>query len=271
MREAQALDLAAASLVRAGCPAAFHDARLLLRDVLDEYPAAVATAALPPNAVDKLMNAVAARADRRPLAYVRGRASFRGLDMTVDDRVFVPRPETELLVESALDIPLGARVLEPCTGSGAVAVALAVERPDLDITASDVSGDALAIAQENAVRHQARVRFFCADGIAAVPGDEFDAVVCNPPYVAETDRGTGALPPELERHEPGQAFWAGTHGLDLYPRLVGQLADSVRWAAFEVGDGQDPAVERLLAGRGLAVRTRCRTAAGAVRVVVAVR
>lgn len=271
MREARALGLAAASLVRAGCPAALHDARLLLRDVLDEYPAAVAKATLPPNAVDKLMNAVAARADRRPLAHVRGRTSFRGLEMTIDDHVFVPRPETELLVETALDIPLGARVLEPCTGSGAVAIALAVERPDLDITASDVSGDALDVAQTNAARHQARVRFFCADGIAAVPGGGFDAVVCNPPYVAETDRGTGALPPELERHEPGRAFWAGTHGLDLYRRLIDQLADSVCWAAFEVGDGQDAAVGQLLAERGLMVRHRCKTPGGAVRVVVADR
>lgn len=224
-----------------------------------------------PDRAEVPMAAAVARAQRRPLAYVRRRTRFRGLEIAVDERVFVPRPETELLVEAALDIPAGAWVLEPCTGSGAVAIALALERPDLEVTASDVSSDALDVARHNARRLGAPLRLVHADGIAAVPGAPFDAVVCNPPYVAEAQRGTRTLPPELEHHEPGGAFWAGADGLDLLRRLIGELDEHVLWAAFEVGDGQDEPVGRLLAGRGLRVSDRRLAPGGCVRVVVAGR
>ncbi len=217
------------------------------------------------------MSLVYRRAERRPLAHVRGRTQFRDVEVLVDDRVFVPRPETALLVDAAHGIPVGARVLEPCTGSGAVAVALALERPDLSVTASDVSAAAVDVARRNAVRHNVPVDVVHADGIAGVPGGPFDAVVCNPPYVAEADRSTGLLPPELERHEPGTAFWAGVDGLDAFRRLIAKLPDSVRWVAFEVGDAQDESVAWLLAGQCLSVKDRLRAPSGAVRVVVAER
>jgi release factor glutamine methyltransferase len=271
VRRAEALHHVSGLLVRAGCPAPLDDARQLLGDIVQEQPTDGPAGDLSPAAIDSLMSGVAKRVERQPLAHIRGRTVFRGLEMAVDPRVFVPRSETELLVEAARDLPAGASVLEPCTGSGAVAIALALERPDLDVTASDVSGDALDIARRNAVRYSAPVRFFRADGIASVPGGAFDAVVCNPPYVSETDRGTGVLPPELERHEPGQAFWAGIDGLALHERLIGELPDSVAWVAFEVGDGQDQKVEQLLGQRDLMVRDRHRTPGGSVRVVVAGR
>jgi release factor glutamine methyltransferase len=232
---------------------------------------AASTGYLSPVVVKEFMADVGERAQRRPLAHVRGRARFRNVDLVVDHRVFVPRQETELLVEAALGIPLGARVLEPCTGSGAVAIALALERPDLGITASDVSVDALRVARHNADRHHASVEFVRGSGISGVAAGPFDAVVCNPPYVAETDRGTGVLPPELERHEPGTAFWAGPDGMDLYRQLIGGLTDAVGWVAFEVGDGQHAGVEHLLERRGLLVGARRRAPSGDVRVVVAER
>ncbi len=188
---------------------------------------------------------VSERARRLPLAYVRRKASFRGLDLAVDQRVFVPRPETELLVEAAaLSVPVGSRVLEPCTGSGAIAVALSHERPDLDITASDTSRDAVDVRDEKCSETSStRIRVVHADGIARVPGGPVDAVVCNPPYVAENERGADTLPPELEHHEPGQAFWAGSDGLDAFsPPHPRALRHGTRWVGFEVGDGQHETV-----------------------------
>jgi release factor glutamine methyltransferase len=152
-----------------------------------------------------------------------------------------------------------------------VAIAVALECPDLRVTASDVSAGAVEIARINARRHQAKVDVLHAGGIAAVPGGPFEAVICNPPYVAEAERATGTLPPELERHEPGEAFWAGPDGLDLYRRLIDELSESTFWVAFEVGDGQDAPVEELLAARGLMVTNRWRVREGAVRAVVAKR
>ncbi|HWE09525.1 MAG TPA: HemK/PrmC family methyltransferase [Solirubrobacteraceae bacterium] len=271
MRPAEAFDRATAELARAGCPAARHDARLLLADVLADAAPDAPDGALSAAAVDAFMAAVNQRAARRPLAYVRSRTSFRGLDMAVDPRVFVPRAETELLVEAALTIPLRSRVLEPCTGSGAVAIALTLERPDLAVTASDVSPEALGVARHNAARLGAPVRIVHADGIAAVPGGPFEAIVCNPPYVAERQRGAGTLPPELEQHEPGGAFWAGADGLRMYERLIRELAEPIRWVAFEIGDDQEDAVAHLLSCGGFALSDRLRAPSGAVRVLVASR
>jgi release factor glutamine methyltransferase len=269
VRRAEALERATALLARAGCPNGPDDARLLFRDVVGDVAASAATAEVRPATVEEFMTLVGRRAERRPLAHVRRRTQFRSLELAVDDRVFVPRTETELLVDAARSIPVGARVLEPCTGSGAVAVAVALERPDLHVTASDVSADAVEIARQNAHLHQARMEVVHADGIAAVSGGHFDAVICNPPYVAETESCTGVLPPELERHEPGQAFWGGPDGLDLHRRLIGELSESTIWVAFEVGDGQGATVSQLLAGRGLAVTSHRWAPGGSVRVVVA--
>ena len=236
-------------LLASGVPEPERDARLLVDD-----------------AFETLQATVRRRAAREPLEYVRRRATFRGLELEVDARVFIPRPETELLVEAALRLPRGVAVVEPCTGSGAVALALKHERPDLDVTATDRNPDAVEVASANAGRLRLDVRFAVAEGIVG----SFDAVVCNPPYVAETQAGTGALPPELERHEPPEAFWAGADGLALYRRLIAQV-DAANFVAFEVGDGQADAVLALLAGRGLHCTRRLAAPSGATRVIVAER
>lgn len=212
----------------------------------------------------------AAGAAGEPLAYARGRAEFRGLELAVDRRVFIPRPATELLVEAALGLPHGARVLEPCTGSGAVALALKHERPDLVVTASDRSADALVVARANAARLGIDVVFLEADGIAAVPGGPWDAVVANPPYVAETEAGSGSLPVGIEYFEPPEAFWAGHDGLAVLRRLVGEL-EGVGWVAFEVGDGQAGAVGGMLRAVGFRSSDVLLTDAGQVRIVSAAR
>src|SRR3712207_1037425 len=154
--------------------------------------------------------------------------------LAVDPRVLVPRPETEHVVEAALALPHGARVVDVGTGSGAVALALKDERPDLDVHATDISVDALNVARGNAGALGLDVTFSVAD----LYEGEFDAVLSNPPYVADRDD----LPPEVVRHEPAQALFAGPDGLDVIRRLVARRPP---FLALEVGMGQAPAVAAL--------------------------
>lgn len=186
--------------------------------------------------------------DRAPVAYLLGTRGFRHLDLVVDPRVLVPRPETELLVEVGLELPHGARVLDVGTGSGAIALALADERPDLDITATDIDEDALAVARENARRLGLEVTFAAGDLLAAV-GGTFDAVLSNPPYIADGDRAT--LPPDVRAHEPSRALFAGPDGLDVYRRLIPQAAAAAPLVAVEVGAGQAQAVIGFMRDAGL--------------------
>jgi len=246
---------AAGELRAAGVPEPDADAELLVDDALR-----------------RLKEDVGRRAVREPLAYVRGEVVFRGLRLAVDERVFVPRPETELLVEATLAVPHGAAVLEPCTGSGAVALALKCKRPDLRVTATDHSPAAIAVARANAARLGLEVSFFVASGIAGAPGGPWGAIVSNPPYVGESEAGAGSLPPELENHEPPDAFWAGEDGLAVYRRLAGELACSAPvFLALEVGDRQADAVCALLAPARLYCTRRLAAPSGAIRVVVAER
>lgn len=181
--------------------------------------------------------------DREPVAYLVGSKGFRHLDLLVDPRVLIPRPETETLVEVAVEgLPAGAAVVDVGTGSGAVALALADERPDLEVTATDASADALDVARANATRLGLDVSFVQADVLAGL-GDDFDALVSNPPYVSDGDRA--ALAPEITRHEPAAALFAGADGLSVIRRLVGMLGSRLRFVALEVGAGQSGAVRAL--------------------------
>ena len=198
---------------------------------------------------------------REPVAYITGTKGFRRLDLRVDRRVLVPRPETELLVEWALEaLPRGARVVDVGTGSGAIALALKDERPDLDVVGTDLSAQALEVARANALRLGLEVAWAHGDLLAGVRAD---AVVSNPPYVEQG----AALAPELG-HEPGEALFAGPGGLEVYERLVPAAAGSgARWLCLEVGEGQAAAVRGLLpAGWDSAVR---RDLAGIERAVAA--
>ncbi|HEY4997230.1 MAG TPA: peptide chain release factor N(5)-glutamine methyltransferase, partial [Solirubrobacteraceae bacterium] len=195
----------------------------------------------------------------------------RRLELTVDPRALIPRPETELLVEVALEsLVAGARVLDLCTGSGAVALALKDERPDLHLSGSDLSEPALALARANAERLGLDVCWLHADLLDGIP-DEFDAVIANPPYVADRERAT--LAPEILRHEPPAALFAGEDGLVVIDEFLRQLAgrEQVETVALEVGAGQAANVAGLVGQAGFAEVECKRDLAGIDRVVIGVR
>jgi release factor glutamine methyltransferase len=211
---------------------------------------------------------VARRREREPVAYILGRRGFRRLELAVDHRVLIPRPETELLVEVALGLPEGARVLDVGTGSGAVALALKDERPDLRIAGSDASPDALEVAAANAACLGLEVEWAQADLLDGIDGP-WDAIVANPPYVAERDRDR--LAPEILRYEPLGALLAGPDGLDVIRRLVPAAAARTNLLALELGEGQADAVDELMRRAGFASVERHRDLAGIERVLVGSR
>jgi release factor glutamine methyltransferase len=271
IRIRDALDSATIPLRAAGIDTPELDAELLLaaavgvdRTTLYSDP----DRELPSEAIRPYQAMVARRREREPVAYIVGHKGFRRIELAVDPRVIVPRPETELLVEVALELPPESRVLDVGTGSGAVALALKDERPDLMVTGSDVSADALAVARANAERLGLAVAFTESDLLDAIDAD-VDAIVSNPPYVAERDRAT--LAPEITRHEPAHALFAGPDGLDVIRALVPAAAARAPWVALEVGAGQADAVEELMRAAGLGTVERHRDLAGIERVVVGTR
>jgi release factor glutamine methyltransferase len=251
-------------LDEAGCDTPRLDAELLLAEVLGVDRGRLVVDAgelLESQAHERFKALVARREAREPVAYILGRKPFRYLTLEVDRRVLVPRPETELLVEVGLTVPEGARVIDVGTGSGAVALALKHERPDLVVLGVDVSGDALEVARGNAARLGLDVEFALGDLLNGVDGP-VHAVLANLPYVAE---GVG-LPPEIERHEPPVALWGGPDGLDEIRRLVA-MAEGVPLIALEVGLAE--AVSTLLERAGFHSIEVLRDLAGRERVVVA--
>jgi release factor glutamine methyltransferase len=271
----EALDGAVTAISAAGCETPRLDAELLLAHVLGVSRARLLTdremMVTGPD-VRAVQNAVRRRAvEREPVAYITGGRAFRRLELAVDRRALIPRPETELLVELALaSLPTDARVLDVGTGSGAVALALADERPDLHVAGSDLSGDALALARANGERVGLRVEWLHADLLAGVP-DEYDAILSNPPYVAESERPS--LAPEIVRHEPLGALFAGADGLDCLRALIVQAAarERARTLALEHGAGQAAAVRELLAVAGFAEVRSERDLAGIERVTTGSR
>jgi release factor glutamine methyltransferase len=194
------------------------------------------------------------RAAHEPIQYILGEQEFFGLTFAVTPDVLVPRPETEHLVEALLarvrhNQPL--RIADIGTGSGAIAIALAVSLPQAQVTALDISPEALAIASSNAETHHVagRICFLKSDLLSAVSGESFDAIVSNPPYVAEVDRES--LEPQVREYEPHTALFAGPSGLDIYERLIPQAKEHLKpggWLLMEIGQGQRDALAQLLAG-----------------------
>ena len=190
-----------------------------------------------------------------PMQYITGETEFYGLPFQVNRDVLIPRPETEHLVEKALALAADferPRILDVGTGSGAIAVALAQKLPDAQITAVDLSAPALTVARGNAERNRVadRIRFVEGDLLAPVAGEQFEVIVSNPPYVAESDRAQ--LDVEVRDYEPGLALFAGS-GLDIYRRLIPDARTALVAGGFlvlEIGSGQDAAVAGLLAEAG---------------------
>jgi release factor glutamine methyltransferase len=266
-----ALAEATAALREAGCESPRLDAELLLAAALGVSRTRLhiePERLLRPEQAERFAGLLERRRDREPVAYILGMRAFRHIELAVDPRVLVPRPETELLVELARTLPRGARVADVGTGSGAIALALKQERPDLDVVATDLSAEALAVARANAGRLRLDVTFAEGDLLAGVNG-EFDAVLSNPPYVRDGERSS--LPPEVARHEPAGALFAGQDGFDLLRRLAVEATARAPWVAFELGAGQAPAVGGLLRAAGMARTTAHRDLAGIERVVVGER
>jgi len=271
----EALDGATTAIAAAGCETPRLDAELLLAHVLGVSRERLLTdrdLMVSGPDVRAVQDAVRRRAvEREPVAYITGVRAFRRLGLMVDRRALIPRPETELLVEVAVArLPAGARVLDVGAGSGAVALALADERPDLYVAGSDLSEDALRLARANGERLGLRVDWSHADLLVGVP-DEFDAILSNPPYVAESQRA--ALAPEIVRHEPPGALFAGPDGLDCIRALIAQVAarGQVRTIALEHGVGQADAVAELMGAAGFREIRAERDLAGIERVTVGCR
>jgi len=226
---------------------------------------------------DQQAAALAGLADRRadarePVAHLLGTRGFRWIDLQVDRRVLVPRPETELLVEVGLELPDGATAIDVGTGSGAIALALADERPDLTLHATDRSAGALAVARANAERLGAGVTFHHGDLLcgltrAGIDPDAPLAILSNPPYVPDGDRP--GLMPEVRDHDPPEALFGGPDGLDVVRRLIPAAdAADASLLALEIGAGQAPAVAELVADGGFPTVEVRDDLAGIGRVVV---
>jgi release factor glutamine methyltransferase len=250
-----ALAAAEDSLRAAGCDSPRLDAELLLAHALGVSRAGLLTAdGVPPAAARRAMELVRRRVAREPVAYILGTKGFRRIDLRVDPRVLIPRPETELLVEVALELPSGARVHDVGTGSGAIALALKQERPDLEVSASDASVDAVEVARANAAALGLDVPVAVVPGL---PAGDYDLVLANLPYVREDEwRG---LQPEITRYEPREALLSGEDGLDAIRALIAQAPAGLR-VALEHAPDQAVVVRGLLDGaetlRDLAGRER---------------
>jgi release factor glutamine methyltransferase len=269
----EALDGAATAIAAGGAETPRLDAQLLLAHALGvsrERLLTDSTLVVAGPAVRAFQEAVRRRSvDREPVAYITGRRHFREIQLVVDRRALIPRPETELLVEVALGLKPGARVLDVGTGSGAVALALKHERRDLIVCGSDVSEAALALARLNGERLGLDVRWRCADLLAQI-ADGFDAILANPPYVAEGERAS--LAPEITRHEPPLALFAGADGMAVVTELLAQAGRSqARFVAVEIGAGQARVALELARSAGFERVHAERDLAGIERVIVAER
>lgn len=195
----------------------------------------------------------ARRLTREPLQYITGEAPFFRRVFTVDSRVLIPRPETELLCSLALELlpeQTGVSVLDLCCGSGCIGLTLAAERPSLRVTLSDLSPDALSVAEENARRFGLQVSFHCGDLTEGLPSGFFDCVISNPPYIPSPE--CPCLQPEVLR-EPALALDGGPDGLDFYRRMMQESVRVLRkpgYLLLEVGAGEAEKVCGMMKSAG---------------------
>lgn len=263
------IDSGARRLESAGIDTPRLDAELLLAAAAGASRSEIVAGLADPAGSEDTYNAwIARRARREPLAYITGSQGFRRIELSVDPRVLIPRPETELLV-AVVKVERPCGIHDVATGSGAVALALADELPDATISASDVSSDALAVAQANAGRLgvSERVSFSRSDLLTEIDG-VFDAISANLPYVVAGD--IDALQPEVASFEPRLALDGGPDGLDLVRRLADQAPTKLKpggLLALEIGMGQAASTESILESHGFANIERHKDLSGIERVV----
>ena len=212
----------------------------------------------------KLEALLARRFAGEPLQYIRGRTEFYSREFLVDTRALIPRPETELVVETALErAPRNARVLDIGTGSGCIAISIERERPDLRVVSVDRSVEALALAKSNVDRLQSRVKLAASDLMTALRGD-FDVIVSNPPYVPLGEYEE--LADEVRIHEPRMALTPGPEGTEIIEKILEQARAPL--VIMEVGYGQEAAIRRIAKSKKWNVDAFLPDLAGIPRVVV---
>jgi release factor glutamine methyltransferase len=263
----EALNASVDAMRAAGIDEPRLDAELLLCEATGWDRAYLATnpeAEIAPAAARRFGETVRRRLRREPVAYILGHKGFRHIELAVDPRVLIPRPETELLVELALEVQ-PRTVLDIGTGSGAIALAVADELSGCAVTATDTSSAALEVARANAERLGLAERIEFAEGTLPPEPGEFDLVLANLPYVSEAE--WGGLEPEVTEWEPREALLAGSDGLDAIRALLDAQPEAER-LALEIGKGQVDTVAELMREGGFSTIEARKDLAGIERVVV---
>lgn len=248
----------ATTLDTAGIPDAADEARDLVAAIVGEsrfWPRLHAAKPLPHHSVERALEAAARRVSGMPFAYAVGRAAFRHLTLVVDERVLIPRQETEVLVDLVLERRRTGTCADVGTGSGAIALALAAEGEFQKIVATDLAVDAIALARQNAERLgqllKAAVEFRSGDLLAPLAGGRYDVLVSNPPYIAYEE--ADELPACVRDWEPGHALFSGGSGLDASRRIIEDapgILSSGGLLALEVDSRRAPLVADLVASNG---------------------
>lgn len=273
---------AARSFAELGLPSPMLDAEVLLAHVLcvdRPYLYRNPEAILAPEAFLAFAALQEKRLQHEPVAYLRGQKEFWSLAFEVNERVLIPRPDTECLVEEVIDF-LGKmsdrslRILDLGTGSGAIAVALAKELPAAHVTATDISADAVEIAQRNAKRHGVDLRLNFAVGHLFEPvSGKYDIIISNPPYISAAQYAT--LPAGVRHYEPESALLAGDKGTEFHEKIIAGCAEYLNETGglfLEIGADQRKSVAAMLAAAGIFEDIRCRLDyAGFDRVISAKR
>jgi release factor glutamine methyltransferase len=259
------------TLEAGGVVHACQEARWIVQAALGGDALGALTKGAGPEAERRAEELARRRASGEPLQYVTGVAGFRQLELGVGPGVFIPRPETELVAERAMELlPAGGIAVELGTGSGAIALSIATERPDATVVATETSGAALAYARANREALGADVTLLEGDLFAGVRSElrgRIDVVVSNPPYVPTGERRL--LPRDVVAHEPHEALFAAGDGLAVIRRIASEARAWLRpggWLVLEIGDRQGSAVRALLARRAYAAVAVRRDLAGRERI-----
>ncbi len=258
MKIAELICSAGRMLAEEGIDTAYLDAEILMRHALGcrrEGLFLLLNEMLDRDRTDYFMKFIERRKKREPVAYITGKKEFFSREFLVSQKVMIPRPETETLVERVMDIIALNNIknmLDIGTGSGVIAITLSLYFPELKICATDISDDALSVARKNAILHgvESRIEFVKSDLFDGLdPGEKFDLIVSNPPYIPSRD--IPLLGPEVRDYEPRIAIDGGLDGLDVIRRIARDSHHYIQKGGFlvmEIGEGQEPSVLEILKG-----------------------